>query len=531
MNIASKLRLNAFVVLAFLVAIIAVAVISIVQIQKDVRQLAEGEEPLEQAILEMEINVGESARAVLHYLLSPDEQILDRIRDSERDFARYAEQFERLAETEEERALGRKVAEIYLEFKALGAEITSASKRRFDNLQQFRRAVTAIDALIDEKLQPAIDRSAADALTKLEAALDMEVNINEAFAAIEAHILKPDPRLKREIADAEADFERFEAQYRGTRMTAVEARTLESIDKAFAEAVTSGNAVIALTDMMNENVEKLHELLERIDILLDEDIQALVLEETRRAAKGAQDSGERAIAVIVVVGLLIFGTMASVTWFVSRGIVDGVNRLSEGAVKFGQGNLDHRIEVRTKDELSALAGAFNEMADRRKGDEAALRESERNLHATLDSIGDAVIAADTSGGVTRMNPVAESLTGWQSSEAEGRPLTEVFHIVNAKTREPAIDPVQKILEEGNIVGLANHTMLIARDGTEYQIADSGSPIRDDAGGITGVVLVFRDVTEDYAVRQALGESEEKFRTLTVHSPVGMFLDDAKGNAI
>ena len=135
------------------------------------RQLVEIEEPLEQAILEMEINVGETARAVFDYIGDFEQKDLDKIKDSERDFERYAKIFERLAETEAERGLGQKVAVLYREFKALGVEITSMAKRRFDDLGVFRKHMVVIDAPIDDKLQPTIDPSAPGGMTKLPAAL------------------------------------------------------------------------------------------------------------------------------------------------------------------------------------------------------------------------------------------------------------------------------------------------------------------------------------------------------------------------
>jgi len=127
--------------------------------------------------------------------------------------------------------------------------------------------------------------------------------------------------------------------------------------------------------------------------------------------------------------------------------------------------------------------------------EAALRESEQWLSTTLRSIGDAVMATDSRGLVTLMNPVAVELTGWDESEAVGKPLEDVFHIVNEQTGERAEHPVTRVLREGIVVGLANHTVLIAKDGTKRPIADSGAPIRDDEGNIIGTVMVFRDITE------------------------------------
>jgi PAS domain S-box-containing protein len=124
-----------------------------------------------------------------------------------------------------------------------------------------------------------------------------------------------------------------------------------------------------------------------------------------------------------------------------------------------------------------------------------LQQQQEWLSVTLGSIGDAVIATDPDGRVTFLNAVAESLTGWQTKEAVGRPLTEVFHIINEATRRPVENPVARAIATGGIVGLANHTVLIAKDGVERAIDDSAAPIKDAQGRILGVVMVFRDVTE------------------------------------
>ncbi|HCE46047.1 MAG TPA: hypothetical protein DET40_21080 [Lentisphaeria bacterium] len=135
-----------------------------------------------------------------------------------------------------------------------------------------------------------------------------------------------------------------------------------------------------------------------------------------------------------------------------------------------------------------------------------LRISEEKLAVTLKSIGDAVITTDDRGCVTMLNSLAEKLTGWTQAEAAGRPIDDIFHIVNQETRQPSAIPVKETLAHGTIQGLANHTILIARDGSECSIADSCAPIRDGDGKMVGVVLVFRDVTEEYATQQALRDS-------------------------
>jgi len=125
----------------------------------------------------------------------------------------------------------------------------------------------------------------------------------------------------------------------------------------------------------------------------------------------------------------------------------------------------------------------------------ARKRAEARFRVTLSSIGDAVIVTDREGRVSFMNAVAESLTGWEHKEAFGKPLPEVFEIINEHSRKPVENPVTKVLRHGTVVGLANHTLLVSKDRTEKPIDDSGAPVRDNQGNVAGVVLVFRDVTE------------------------------------
>jgi len=128
---------------------------------------------------------------------------------------------------------------------------------------------------------------------------------------------------------------------------------------------------------------------------------------------------------------------------------------------------------------------------------ARVRADERGelMRVTLASVGDAVITTDTAGRVTSLNAAAASLTGWQEAETIGKPLEAVFRIVNEDTRQPVPNPALRALREGGAVGLANHTTLIARDGTEHSIDDSAAPIRADDGAVSGSVLIFRDISE------------------------------------
>lgn len=148
-----------------------------------------------------------------------------------------------------------------------------------------------------------------------------------------------------------------------------------------------------------------------------------------------------------------------------------------------------------------------------------LEAQRERLRVTLHGIGDGVIVTDTAGRVTMLNPVAEALTGWKSVDAVGRPLSAIFNIINDGTRRPVDNPIERVLREGVIVGLANHTLLIARDGTERPIDDSGAPIRLEDGTPIGAVLVFRDISERYAQEAALRASELRLRTVLENMPI------------
>ncbi len=160
----------------------------------------------------------------------------------------------------------------------------------------------------------------------------------------------------------------------------------------------------------------------------------------------------------------------------------------------------------------AVLTLLNDVTERIEADEA-LRANQELLRTTLRSIGDAVITTDTQARVTMMNAVAERLTGWTEAEAKGRSIGQVFRIVNETTRSVVGNPLQRVLSEQITVGLANHTVLLSRGGTEYYIDDRGAPIQDQNGALYGAALVFRDITEGRRQERALEESAARTRRI------------------
>ena len=242
---------------------------------------------------------------------------------------------------------------------------------------------------------------------------------------------------------------------------------------------------------------------------------------------------ERALISSVVALLALGAGITLALWTARRTArpIEAIAALTQRATRAPQllaGDLQAPDLASAPPEMRALGQDIQAMLAARDAAQRALRANEQNLAITLNSIGDAVIATDREGHVTRMNGTAERLTGWALADAAGLPLTKVFHIVHALTRAPATDPVQKVLEHGQVVGLANHTALLARDGHEYQIADSAAPIRNAAGEIEGVVLVFSDVTEAYRVRSELEQSRERLQTVIDNLSEGLIVHSSDG---
>ncbi len=205
--------------------------------------------------------------------------------------------------------------------------------------------------------------------------------------------------------------------------------------------------------------------------------------------------------------------------------------------KTGKQGRDHTIAIFGFILITMLVGGFiikrvfgsiGAILLNQKDAEEKLFQEKELLYTTLYSIGDAVITTDGAGLVAGMNPVAEQLTGWALDEAEGKTIKTIFSIINAETREPIENPIEKVMATGEIVYLSNHTTLIAKDGVEYQIADSAAPIRNNEGHMLGMVLVFNDVTEAYRLREKARAVQQQLQALFDGMQTMMVILDADG---
>jgi len=288
------------------------------------------------------------------------------------------------------------------------------------------------------------------------------------------------------------------------------------------------NKIFAYESKLNKSRRSLiHELYNFIEI---EKNELLV------ASDYAKNSVDSLVNIVIFAAITLSLTLIFAGVMLRRAISIPISHLIDATKHIGSGNLESRINISSNDEIKELADSFNIMAeklassqDNHKRTLATLIESEQDLSITLNSIGDAVITTDATGHISRMNPVAEKLTGWSSEEAKGQLLKKIFPIINASTREPINSPIDKVMSTGEIIYLSNHTTLISRDGTEYHIADSAAPIRNSDNKILGMVLVFNDVTEQYNLRQVASESKKNLQSIMDNSPAVIYVKDIEGH--
>ena len=237
---------------------------------------------------------------------------------------------------------------------------------------------------------------------------------------------------------------------------------------------------------------------------------------------------ERALRTGMSIGIALLVLELLLAWRIGRGIAGPLESMAATSTRIAAGDRQARVAQQPGPlEVSALGAAVNHMLQALEQSEQALRDNEENLSITLQSIGDAVMATDTQGRITRMNPAAERLTGWSQAQVLGQPLVDVFRITNALDGA-APNPVQRVLETGAVVELATDIELLARDGSRYRIADSASPIRDRSGAVVGVVLVFSDVTDRFAGQRALREANTFLRQIIDNLPLGLNVMDSQG---
>jgi PAS domain S-box-containing protein len=228
---------------------------------------------------------------------------------------------------------------------------------------------------------------------------------------------------------------------------------------------------------------------------------------------------ERIISVLLLVLLMLW---------LRRKVIRPLAALEHASQHLASEDLSARVPEDGPQEITRLASSFNQMAEALQHADTERRTSEERLSTILYSTGEAVLATDTAQRITLLNRVAEQLTGWTEAEALGRPVAQVFRIEHADTGLPAEMPVAHVLAEGQVGGLAKHTVLVSRDGQRRHIADNAAPVRRSDGQLIGVVLVFSDISTAYQLERALADSEWHYRSLANSGRVLIWTADREG---
>jgi PAS domain S-box-containing protein len=312
-----------------------------------------------------------------------------------------------------------------------------------------------------------------------EAAHELEIRVNGLGSNVSNYLHTGNPELRERVRRSTEHFKRYAVEYDRLAFTSEQKQFGRDAVALFDEYASLGGKLMDQHDSGQPQPDELQRFIDlrtQIDKLLDSEIQRATLDRIEEERKDARD----AVAV-----------MLRTLWILLGGglLVALVSSLAVGG---------------------------------------SVIRTEETLRTTLMSIGDALITVGSDGRVRSLNPVAESLTGWTTAEAAGLPLSSVFRIVNEQTRQPVPNPALKALKDGGVVGLANHTILIARDGTERAISDSAAPIRDRKGSVVGGVLVFRDVTENRKTQRRIRQSEERFRALVTATAQLVWTTDPDG---
>ncbi len=524
MKVKNRLQLNTSIVLILFLMHIAASFIFYSQISDRLSRLF-SLQTLEESVLELEININEHARAVFYYVGFPEDSTLEIMKDSQDDMRRYLEEFSSDSKLKIKSESLTKIIELTFDQEKNGNLIASLARQHHSLINRFRVKARSIDEMIDEKFQAAIQNIDPEVNIKHQAALDMEVNIDEAFAAIEGYALESSPELKPLLADAKSDFDHYVARYRDTTNTTEEKMLLNLIEKNFYAALNDGNNIIETKDALNAQLKHFEKTLNQIDSILDEEAQILLHEEYLDKSEEIENLVKTVSIVIVSISFLIILVVISVSIRISRGIVRGVEKLWEGFSQFGRRNLDFRIDIEegNNDELNVLATKFNEMADSlknttisrdalieeitiRKAVEAALETSRTRFAGILDIAQDAIVSVDETHEIIIFNKGAEHIFGYKEKEILGKSV----NILLPENLRKNHHKLMNIFAESNTatqsVNPKKELTARRKDGVIFFAEATISKLLSN--GVTILTIIMRDISDRKYVEKQLREHSQ-----------------------
>ena len=355
-------------------------------VKRAMEDLADNKEPSSAAAYEMEINIKGIGLAVLSYLDSPDPLYRHRVNKDQSDFERFHAKYLQLSSQAKAQELGSTIGNLFSEFLTLGKNLMDRRDRQATDLTAMTRNFERINTLIDKDLQPIVDRSAPDALAKIEAVVDMEADIAELGLWLTRYQYEPKAEYKQLLVAHDQEFRETLSRFQELNLTAAERRLGASLESLFSETHALLGKVVALEDALREGREKFIDLRSRIDIVLDDDIQVLALQELYAPRERAEEVTGRVIATLQISLLSFVLCAAGAAWLLIRSITRPVQALVDGTVAVSGGDLSYRLAPEGDDELAELGQRFNRMVGELQATTVSkqlLQESEAKLQQTV----------------------------------------------------------------------------------------------------------------------------------------------------
>ena len=454
------------------------------RINSNATQMIEVQVPLERAVLQMQNNVDEIARAVSNYMVAGDPMAMEEARDSEVRFQRVAAEFSRIAQSDITRQHSQEIDRLYKEFKGSAFESMALVNQQQSAVTLFREDINELNDSINVMLQTTIDDSHPGVVKKIQSALDMQSNLDKVSTAIEAYISEASASRQQDVLEAQEAFNRAGVTYRETGLSAYETGWLNHVGEKFSHAADDGLGILLITDRLTERQAYFEQTLGQIDTYLNEQVCPLVYTGATAASEDVQSSvasANRWLLILGVIGVLI-GSGA--VWILAKKVTTPIQELVAGAKAVGSGRLEHRFSIDAKDEFGQVARSLNQMLDNLSRSREALGESEELAWALLDATHDAVILMDRRGVILATNEIAAARFG--------------------KSLEQMIDEtIYDIVPQGTAASLKAHIVDVIRsvkpvhyeEEREGKIIDQNMyPVLDGKGEISRIAIFSRDIT-------------------------------------
>ena len=514
MSIARKLWLGfGILMLLFLLAGIVI-VLSAVSVDRNLTQTDEVEEPSRAASYEMEINAVEIGQKVRSYLDDPDPTLRDAVDEDDGQFEEAMGRYEELAETDRDMELGRRLGDEYDDYYALGQGLMDRTDEERDLLIRVNEGFVKADDVIEQDIEDSADPSTTEGAEKVSIATTLDAENAEVRAYQANYLADPRDQYRQRVEENAGNFREALESYRRLDLSPEERTTAEELERIFERNVSDIERVIELNDSLESDLKNFAGLQQGMDDILDDEIQmqaARQVQEAMESVQRALNGVYTTILFMVLLGLLV-GVVSAM--LVGRTIARSVRRLTEGARRVGEGDLDHRIEPYTDDELGTVAVTFNEMLDKRREANSALRESEERLRGLSEATFEGIVIVDD-GKVAEANRTFVEMFGYvDSAEILEKPAVE---FVSAGSQNLVHHNISS-QSEGTY-----ETVGIKKNGEPFDIEIRGR--KSNYRGREVRMTAVRDITERKKSEAKVREAEAKYRTVVEQIPAVTYVQE------